>query len=798
MRRYILLVIYFALPFSIIAQSNFSDFISMKGKKFVDGNGSVYFPLALVYWLDIIYENNQYYISPMVYYGANTNPYCPPVCYEGGCPNCDQQALNLQMSSDFIRIKNLGYNTVRIVGFAPRFTKCPDDDLTNDPCVSPTYVNDQQKCFTIGRFNSLGCCPLQRQPLDITGNGPTSELKLTDLISMYQNVIDLADQAGLRSFLDVGSIDMGDLSDPTFSTPDPAAVSAYGNYLGAISSGLASKTALIGFDLFGEPGGYGANGPGDGINARKNFICDASQQWYEAVKTNSTSANRPNGILVSYGLQTPDGDTHEWDEGMVAVDYLAFHPYAFRKLGAPYIDLTRALEANLSNIKWYSENIHTPWMIGETGIGGSDNPSSLSDCQVSPMNTIDGTQQNQLDYFLDMYQKVHDYGGAGLTMWQYHEVYWSSSIPNPNPPPLTLYPMCYHDGFGVIDRNDNPKLAASTFQNINYFAQPPYSPSNYYDISGLASNPPSTNCINGTVKESTAGNPPIKDVSLVGFVKDPNTGSFGSPNPPLSDPNLTGLTQTFSQPNGTFFICNGLPTHAPSDNYNIGILRVGGIGTNTFDDGFPANNKIYNLSFSSVAKSFNLNNITVPVSQTYSPPPVTYNYISANNWLIDGNGTSGGNAEFKAGGEITLTEFEVKRGGEFWAHYGLGQVDCSDNAFLRTLNNNMGSIHQSTIAHNNSLFSIKLKPAAEYQQQSNNQWASVFPNPAANGKAAVTVSGISNFSEIIITDVMGKTIKQIKVQGLITPIDISENAKGIYFIKIIGQENIIVKKLIYQ
>lgn len=784
-------------------QNVFTDYITIKGKKFVDGNGNRFFPVALVYGLDIVYshQNKKHYVSPSVYYGDNDItknnicylPVCkPPVIYEHcNCNLCYQDSLYNQILNDFLRIKSLGYNSLRLVFLSPRLKSCGRESNGCIDTLGGSVPN--RKCFSICRYSVLACCTCQKDTLDMTGTD-TTKVSINMLIQWYQNLLDLAEQAGLRVFLDVGSVDMG--KNLGFEL-DTNAVITYGNYLAMVSAALKNKKSLIGFDLLGEPGNT------EGLNGKKNMICYATQHWYNAVKNNSISTARPSGILVSYGLQAPDIDIAEWDYGSVAVDYLALHPYTFRKAGEPYYDLQRALEANYSNIKWYAENIHTPWMIGETNISGADSSdaSSYATCIKTPMNTVDGTQQDQLNYILNIYQRVRDYGGMGITIWEYHDVYWSApESTNPYKPA-----MCYQDGFGIIDRNNNEKKAAQAFKNLSYYAQPPYSPPSniYYDYLGVSASMVNNHCVNGKILNAIS-NTPVKDAVIVGFTKDFKTPKeLDTAKICVYDTTLSGLAETFSKSDGTFFLCNGLPpcyylvdttNNTYEDIFRIASLRISDIGNNVILDWAPANNKTYLLSASSIYQDLYLNNIIVPVNANYAPVPVTYNNINAIQWIIDGNGNTGGSAELIAGGEITLSEFEVRRGGELWAHYGLGQPNCNDNNFQKLVGhsskNNTGAVY----APSASVHSIKLQPATSASiGSSENEWVSVYPNPVMNGKIYITVSNTKKFSEIIVCDVLGKTILQTKIQSNTTTLDIATEPKGVYLIKVIGQETIIKK-----
>jgi len=71
----------------------------------------------------------------------------------------------------------------------------------------------------------------------------------------------------------------------------------------------------------------------------------------------------------------------------------------------------------------------------------------------------------------------------------------------------------------------------------------------------------------------------------------------------------------------------------------------------------------------------------------------------------------------------------------------------------------------------------------------------LYPNPST-GKFTIQTNKLANTIEVV--DVSGKIIKQKNINSLTTQINLSENNKGIYFIKIIYQGNSEIKKIIIE
>ena len=86
-------------------------------------------------------------------------------------------------------------------------------------------------------------------------------------------------------------------------------------------------------------------------------------------------------------------------------------------------------------------------------------------------------------------------------------------------------------------------------------------------------------------------------------------------------------------------------------------------------------------------------------------------------------------------------------------------------------------------------------PTVGIHEIGNQELLKVYPNPAKD-KIIVRVSKNGN-SNILITDMLGKKIKEIKTTELQTEINVSDLQGGVYFIKLtIGNENSVQKIII--
>lgn len=96
--------------------------------------------------------------------------------------------------------------------------------------------------------------------------------------------------------------------------------------------------------------------------------------------------------------------------------------------------------------------------------------------------------------------------------------------------------------------------------------------------------------------------------------------------------------------------------------------------------------------------------------------------------------------------------------------------------------------------------SLSLK-AQEVKQQSNPnapsiiEGLSLYPNPVTNGKVYITTKNDSD-KEIIIFDLLGKTVLQTRLNTNTRELNISNLAPGVYIIKITEQNASATRKLI--
>ncbi len=100
--------------------------------------------------------------------------------------------------------------------------------------------------------------------------------------------------------------------------------------------------------------------------------------------------------LMTIGFAEPI-EVFEWDPSILPVDFVQFHTY--HPLRIP------------SEIYWYANYVHKPWLIGETALP-ADNDSIY--------------YEEQRHFISECYEQIRACGGAGYGLWTFQEVTWGS------------------------------------------------------------------------------------------------------------------------------------------------------------------------------------------------------------------------------------------------------------------------------------------------------------------------------------------------------------------------------------
>jgi hypothetical protein len=257
---------------------------------------------------------------------------------------------------------------------------------------------------------------------------PKSSASLTEYLNLLTKLLSKVAAHGLKAILLIGS---DGPNKAQWQQPD-----LYRQFLIDVCTHIGDHPGLLAYDLYNEPAwGY----PGlTSMNKLLTAHWIADSYW-------TIKSVLPNQ-LVTIGLTHPDA-IGTWDPALIPVDFVSYHFY---------VD---TIEKMASLFYWTQQTSVRPWIIGETGLAGSDHPD---DPKVTVPIASEAEQKNFVDATL---QQSLDYGGNGYSWWQYQEVRWGE-------------PSSF---MGLMTRLDPQNLAASEQKKTAFFS--------FASYAGLVRNP---------------------------------------------------------------------------------------------------------------------------------------------------------------------------------------------------------------------------------------------------------------------------------------------------------------------
>ena len=441
--------------------------------------------------------------------------------------------------------------------------------------------------------------------------------------------------------------------------------------------------------------------------------------------------------LTTIGLQG-SRDTYEWDPHFLKVDFLSHHLYGGGTTYAEWVEDVRR------EIRWIAETSRVPWIIGETGYPVSNDPfydctAESGSCQDA--NLINPTLAEQADFAEVTLRTVRDYGGIGYTWWQYSDVHWEP-------------------GFGLVHRDGAQKpvfdmFSPSEFDPFAYEGYDNVTNAIYYKHVG---NP--NHVANGYIVD-WQGN--AVENALIQKVGD--------------DKN----TFTFSRPDGGFTL------HSSN---NIGNIKATGPGTSFAEAGWPGWN-MFVIRFA--PDEFLTVNVTVPYGQYPGPGRLLYqatNMLTVGPTDIIGNGVDGPFVHFKGEQRVELKEgFRARKGSDVFisndrAQYSCGAYDTDDY------------IKPDAEDEWKSLVSGGSKKDKVIRVQANG--VTVHPNPSNGIFSVKTTNEDMIIYKVEVYNHVGNKISERNERSQDLTIDISEQASGLYILRIYSNEGVGVERVILE
>ena len=621
---------------------------------------------------------------------------------------------------------------------------------------------------------------------------------------MVASVLDIAQSEGMKVILlcaDHSPSDRPEMGSTQADADD------YEAYLRVLANVIKNKPALLAYDLYNEPTfmSYGAMGD-KGYDYKKGDVCSFVKQWYNGIKDVDK-----NHLITING--TDPGDVLFWDPGVMKVDFMSMHLYPSSN---PYTQANSQVSFDrvINEIKWCSNTLQTPWIIGETGFTTAGD-SWLND-------NLDGSMQEQKDYLSQILPAMRDCGGSGFSWWEFQDAHYFCVSTNYGhltdnctdcsrwdcdntyygnyygllqygDPVFTggnIYdPSIYKPAIDVTQafnfntaNNTLPALATCPTTTTSYYN--PYNHTDNEDIHHVHTDQNGNVIypINGNIVDANYN--PIENAVIVGYTPV-NTNSTGQI--------IYDVHTTFTEANGNFTI---IPyDYDPINNPNSGtidILKISAIGSSHEVrspglGGTPVTNN----------EQFVLDRSLLNYENTIASSPVASTTYQAGSILnVAGNITVPNTltVDYKARSEVNISsEFHATTGSEVHIYCETTSAECSDFGTYRK------SILPAVVADNNTAskgeIEIRFKktpPILDFAIQ---------PNPN-NGNFSLTVEQPADMQEVKglmeVYTLLGTKVYSQQIASVSTDIDFSWLSKGIYYVRLKTEVKTISKKLIIQ
>jgi hypothetical protein len=288
--------------FSGFSQNIDQQRIKLSGGKFYDKK-EVFYPMIMNYQVNIYTDDEkEYWVGPHHGYSSDNNRCCH-----------NQTDALMAIFSDFARIKEMGFNSIRLCGI-------------------------EMEAET--RTASRNMFYLTKKSRDMEGVKKAYTTQHgRKLASMINAILNEAHELDLKVVVLTGRKNVH----------RPKIADIYGDWLALLADSLKNNPALLAYDLYNEPI-YSSSA---GLN--KNDVVKITENWHRKIIREDKNA------LITYGIMGHE-DVMIWDPSLLKCDFLSFHLY-------PQANNFRYVEAS---IKWIRQNINKPWIIGETGYSGND------------------------------------------------------------------------------------------------------------------------------------------------------------------------------------------------------------------------------------------------------------------------------------------------------------------------------------------------------------------------------------------------------------------------------------------
>ncbi len=735
-----------------------AQFVTLDGRQFKDGNGNDWYPMVMDYVFSVYYPEppaqcdpasftpdiNDLYIAQNGLTGAGLSQECD------NPTTCLQQVIN-----DFTAIKNMGFDAIR---------------LTNGP-----YWFPQEGKFKVltncGEENYWGPC--QQHLLEFTPpyNADPATSKFLELLD---EVIDIAADLNLKIMLDIMLF-----NDALNSYFDPNMIDPYKEYLNYIGTRYRNNITIFAYVVFEE---IQLN---DRItNRNKQDICNYTSDLYNELKRVD-----PNHLISFSGFDARDVTT--WDLGAIKMDFYQPHIYPEICNVIPhYQDYNQGIERVAGRLYWLANNCPVPWLVGETGFH-----ANITNNQPPAKWHMDGTETEQASFAEFSLAMNRDCSASGYA-WFINQDTWNNYtgilhddiptglgllrpglIPTP-PPPVLSFEKPAANVFRQYSSNGIPSPVPSSCVK----------PVHYYDpYNTIYLNLEQENAVYGTIKDEADN--PLEDIVIFAWTLQGYDYSV------IPIKTLVKTIYTFTDENGNYYFAPFSWKH-PQDHNKRKIVKIWGSGVSFNSPNFykgeygdqqiPDSNPI-NFIINSNA----INQNAIIQGETFQSNTnskiFAWNSIAVYNSTFAGSQNNTGLIQLNSRSINLSNETHLSAGSEVYINAQVVTPLC-DN-FTTQSQEKPPFFPLATQMKNNTQLKIQFQPKSDF-------YANVFPNPC---QTQFTIQiNIDNCNQIkyILTDLMGNALLTEFSSSNTINVKVNDLAKGIYLLKLISNDTIIVNKII--
>ncbi len=276
--------------------------VELVSNKFLS-EGKPWFSLAVNYQVGIFTDDEKsFWVGPNHGYRSDNKRCCN-----------NQLDARMALFADFARIREMGFNTVRICGM--------------ELFATPSSID--KKIWARGKKG--------KELSDIQVLASKKNIKY--LAQMAKIVVEEAHDAGLQVIFLTGGANLQRVN----------IRDKYNDWLITLCDSLKKTTPIFSIDLYNEPAYSNTS------NLSKIELNEITKKW------NTTIKKRLPKTLTTIGLIGPE-DVLNWDPDALIVDFINFHLYP----------KGNDFEYIAASLYWISQTVKKPWIIGETSYSGGN------------------------------------------------------------------------------------------------------------------------------------------------------------------------------------------------------------------------------------------------------------------------------------------------------------------------------------------------------------------------------------------------------------------------------------------